>query len=88
MWAPITARCTDGGALCGGADSPRPRAGRSATCGRSEIFSAARPDGPRLVAGRSAPGGRTVPACAEVAAFANSTWIRPLGRDPVREEGS
>jgi hypothetical protein len=43
-----------GGALCGGADSPRPRAGRSATCGRSGVFSAERPDGPRLVAGQSA----------------------------------
>jgi hypothetical protein len=52
------------------------------------------PDGPLLggrsgsslrQAGRSMPGGRMVRTCTGAAAFTNSTWISPSGRDPVRE---
>jgi hypothetical protein len=54
-------RCTGGGTLYRGADGPRPRARRSATCGRSE--SSLRQS--RMVL----PGGRMVHVCAETVAF-------------------
>jgi hypothetical protein len=41
-------RCIDGGALCGSADGSWPRVGQFATCGRSRIFSAPKPDGSRV----------------------------------------
>jgi hypothetical protein len=54
--APITAMITGGGALCTGADGPRPGAGWSATWRRARV--------PCLT-------DRTVHACAEAAEFAD-----------------
>jgi hypothetical protein len=95
---------TSGGALWSGADGPRHRAGRSATCREAAVLSGqARtvrgqgPDGPRpgagawvpcLTAGRSAPWGRTVRACTGAAADCQRRLDLAPGRDPVGEEKS
>jgi hypothetical protein len=73
MWVSITARCIGGGALCGNANDPQPRAERSRPTTGAESLLHVELDGPCLVAKRFAPSGRTVCVCAEVATFANST---------------
>jgi hypothetical protein len=64
---------TGGGALCTGADGPRPGAGAKVPC---------------LTAGRSAPTGRTVRACAGVGEGRRRRLDLAPGRDPVGEERS
>jgi hypothetical protein len=62
--APITITRTGGGALCTGADGPRPGAGRYATWYRGSGSLPDVSDGPRPGAGRSvrAQGRRRLPA--------------------------
>jgi len=64
---------TGGGALCTGADGPRPGAGAKVPC---------------LTAGRSAPTGRTVRACAGGGEGRRRRLDLAPGRDPVGEERS
>jgi hypothetical protein len=64
---------TGGGALCTGADGPRPGAGLRFSC---------------LTAGRSAPWGRTVRTCAEGGEVRRQRLDLAPGRDPVEEERS
>jgi hypothetical protein len=65
--APITIMRTGGGALCIGADGPRPGAGRSTTWHRARC--------PCLTC-------RTVRACAGAAEFTGGAWISLSGGTP------
>jgi hypothetical protein len=71
---------TGGGALCTGADGPRPGAGWSATWRRARVSCP--------TAERSAPWGRTVRACAGAAKGRRRRLDLAPGRDPVGEERS
>jgi hypothetical protein len=57
-----------GGALCTGADGPRPVPDG--------------PDSPRIQAGQSAPTGQTVRACTGAVKVAGGAWIPLPGRTP------
>jgi hypothetical protein len=71
---------TSGGALCTGADGPRPGAGRSAAWREARVSC--------LTAERSVPCGRTVHACAGAAEDRQRCLDLTPGRDPVGEERS
>jgi hypothetical protein len=78
-----------GGALCTGADGPRPGARRDGALCTGVDGPRAGPDGPRPGARLGLlPDGRTVRACAGAAEDRRRRLDLAPGRDPVREERS